>query len=346
MKNFVEEIYQGFMVRGELYSAFNYLKSTNVPQRAENIEARLQTPYASQTSVPWLEAALAAYWDYLRASWQAMWRCQKLGLTLEGAERHRLLAPIEETLQRELAQALGVELTTSVPALEKNLAKRLTRAGLYFRLGKTAGLYGPYIWQKETITTYQVAMPHSLESVRVHFMRDFLLQGPFSILFDQHFAVPSWGEQADLYCVAVLYEGGLTQPKFQISYLNHETQHQIDSYFHNLSPVHLEYRAKLVELINYSDTLFLNYLLTSGSFAHRGSYASYAAALVVQDLQQFLKETGVADAEAFIAEILAKLLEWMRARGRVQQAALAIFDRDTRKILDKQHKELPQRFLP
>lgn len=345
MNTFVEEIYQGFMVRGELFAAFNYLKSTNQGQLAETIEARLSIDYRAQNKVAWLDPVLNAYWDYLQATWQEMWRTQKAGITPGNVEREKFLARLEAELQGRLSNALELGPELTIAELEADLAKRLRHAGLCFRLGKTGGLYGPYIWQNETVTRYQVAMPHSVENMRVHFMRDFLFQGPYSILFDNHFSVSSWGNKADLYCVAELFDGVLTQPKFQISFLKHETQHQLDSYFRELSPVHLEYRAKLVELMNYSDTSFLRFLLVSGSLTHRGSFASYAAALVVKDVEQFLTETGVENVEAFINELLEKPLEWMRSRGRVQQAALAVFDRDTRKILDKEQKKLPEIFL-
>ncbi len=53
-----------------------------------------------------------------------------------------------------------------------------------------------------------------------------------------------------LYCVAQAYKYRFSSEAFRVSYLNHEAQHFSDyQRFPGLSPVNLEYRAKLAELI-------------------------------------------------------------------------------------------------
>ncbi|MGX7200387.1 hypothetical protein ACWOEH_11155 [Enterococcus nangangensis] len=340
MNRFVAAIYQRFLEGGELFAAARYLQVTSGENFTEKILVRLKMEYQPQTDTPWVDEALKAYWEYLRTVWYTLWQEQETDSDTPMPQQN-VLAENAATLQRRLGAILAAP-DKELKELETIFAERLTRLGYYVCFGTTGELYGPYIWQTETIEEQTVIMPHSMENVRVHFMDHFLFAGPFSILFDHYFAVSSWGNKEDLYCVAEIYRDVLTQPKFQISFLKHETQHQIDAYYLNLSPVHLEYRAKLVELHYYSDSSFLKFLMTAAGLATPHNHYTEAAAILLRDLQEYLAEVGVVDPVLFLEECLSKPLMWMKNRGMVQQAALAILDRDTRRILTKKQRQLPE----
>lgn len=177
-------------------------------------------------------------------------------------------------------------------------------------------------------------MPNSTETIRVHFLSDFVTKGWLSVISNEQFSIGSWIENEDIYCLEEVYQDELTRPKFQISLLKHETQHLVDRYLH-IDEVHQEFRSKLVELCYYPDVSFLNFLLKGAQFFNQKDQKAYAFALVLEALTAYLEEIGIENPLAYLQLCVNSPLEWIKNRGTIQQAALAVLDRDTQSILQQ-----------
>lgn len=322
----MENVWGNYLLQENFKKAWETLLLNTSESKQEEIQHYFYQTPTFETPYPWLNQSLMAYYEYLKLCFQEI--IQKSTTKEELATKKRAEEKLANTL-REILQTP----TANLEELEALLQERLKALGWHSQFGKSAGYYAPYIWQEEELAVFSVQMPHSIEKATVHFMDSFILKGWLSFFPEGLFQLGAWVVKGEIYCSKATYAKSLTQPKFQISLLKHETQHRIDGLYSGVSKTHMEYRGKLVELYYYSDVQFLKFLLESASFTDEGDESSYGAALLLQDLKQYLKEVGILKPEEFLAEITTKPLEWMRARGQIQQAALAILDRDTKKIL-------------
>ncbi|WP_071130531.1 hypothetical protein [Enterococcus timonensis] len=328
MAEFVENVFKGFLVQADVLEAWRYLVRTDQIQQADELLKKINVPRTFDTPHPWLNESLTAYYEYLRDCLAPLLKNQSSDI--KEAELLELVA--RETLTKKLQEILAPN-EEDLVELTEIFQNRVAQIGWYSKVSKSGRYLSPFVWKNETVEDYQVAMPHSTEKVRVHFMTEFLAKGWLDFLSNSTISVGGWVQDQEIYCLKEVYQDVLTQPKFQISLLKHETQHQIDAYYHDLTPVHLEYRAKLVELFYYSDISFLDFLLKAQSFEDPINIEAYAAAQLLADLKEYLLETGTVDPEEFLKMLTEKPLEWMFYRGQISQAALVLLDRDTKKIL-------------
>lgn len=132
--------------------------------------------------------------------------------------------------------------------------------------------------------------------------------------FGEHYA-GGWAKEDALYCVKEAYEP-LDDEVFNVSFLKHEAQHFYDyEHYPNLPGYVLEYRAKLVELMEDRGRVWEKILTQAKNdkqFPH--SYASY---LITENFKMLYNLTGDQP-------------EWQRLKIEdIQRAARILFERST-----------------
>lgn len=142
----------------------------------------------------------------------------------------------------------------SLDALTEALGPMLEAAGFHSLRGVTAPFHELMLWKKERVASYEVHLPESTQQVKVVFMSEFVVQGWLGFATCGRSHSGGWTTEDGLYCLETSYD--LQSEEFRISYLAHEGQHFADNRrFPKLHQPELEYRAKLVELIQAKDTL-------------------------------------------------------------------------------------------
>ena len=209
---------------------------------------RLTEPLvAADAADPWLRDALLAYLRYF----------------VRVFERDQSSAVAERELADDLCRLTDRTPTgdadADVTAAEERVAEPFAERGRKFLGGRTPPYLGAYIWSRTEERNYSVALPRGKpQPVTVYFLHDFLIRGWLHWRTYGEQGAGGWYKQDDpgwpdgLYCVAEKYPDPDTNPTFRISLLGHEAQHVADHRaFPGLSSAELEYRAKLVELIQY-----------------------------------------------------------------------------------------------
>ncbi len=318
-ENYVENVFYGFLVHEDFIEAWAYLKKIKQEEKANQLLENLKKPVHFDTGYSWLNKSLNIYYTYLQKA------------VLERFQLAEVRENQKASFIKELQQILKTDVDT-VEALEEILAAKINALSWHAKLGKSGHYYAPYIWKKERIEKFDVKMPHSTETITVHFLSEFVTKGWLSFISNDLFKVGAWVENGEIYCLEEEYGQNLNLPKFQISLLKHETQHLIDNFL-KLDATHQEFRSKLVELHYYPDVSFLTFVLQEASFLENDNKEAYAFALVLQSLVDYFSEVGIENPKAYLQLCVKSPLEWVRNRGTIQQAALAILDRDTQEIM-------------
>ena len=95
-----------------------------------------------------------------------------------------------------------------------------------------------------------------------------------------------WAKKDALYCIVPRFRDELHTDAFYVSFLKHETQHLRDyQEFPQLKAPDLEYRAKLVEIMYYSDHEFFNTLLIQ-AVKNKNSPHNYAAYKITEQFSK------------------------------------------------------------
>lgn len=164
--------------------------------------------------------------------------------------------------ERELAKALAPLAGAGTPegappemdALEPLLAQKLEARGYHALFGVTTPLREFMLWRAQTDETYDVALPGGRESVHVVMLDGFVSLGWVGFATCGYYHSGGWTKPDRLYCVRSSYD--LASEAFRVSYLAHEGQHFADSrQLPQLEQPELEYRAKLVEIVNANTSL-------------------------------------------------------------------------------------------
>lgn len=306
-------------VMEDFRATFSNFKEYQQEKEYTFLMENLKKPIRLKTSLSWLNKSLEAYYHYLQEMF-----LKEISATPSYNNQ-------EEILIKQLREILKVS-TENLRDLEKEMERKLAVVGWYGTFKKYGPYFLPYIWKKEEVMTFDVEMPHSIEAIHVHFMEDFIVKGWLSFFPKNKIQVEAFVVDGEIYCLKEAYEPLLNKPQFQISLLKHETQHLLDSYFH-LDDLRQEYRGKLVELYYYSDISFLETILNARNLPQAEN--QQVAGMILRDLQQYLLEVGIYNPLAYLEESTHSVLQWVRNRGTIQQAALAILDRDTQKLLQQ-----------
>lgn len=234
--HFDHDIYYGKIIKGDLHGAINYVKQ--FPEHASLYDRFMDVfeneRYITSDLDPELNDILLAYYRYYRDVFY---------LRMEKEQAENLL-------RDRLAALLDMGRDTELGNLEQNVFAGLFQShGLHFLGGKTGGYYGPYIWRSTETVTYEVELPHGVQTYAVKLLDGFLARSWIDFLSFGEIGTGGWTDgDGFINCVKSAWD--FESEHFQVSLLKHEAQHVADlAKYQDLSSETLEYLAKLVELI-------------------------------------------------------------------------------------------------
>ncbi len=164
--------------------------------------------------------------------------------------------------ERELAESLAPLVSDGtregappeMDALEPLLEEKLEARNYHALFGVTTPLREFMLWRTQTDETYAVSLPGGRENVHVVMLDGFVSLGWVGFATCGYYHSGGWTKPDRLYCVRSSYD--LESETFRVSYLAHEGQHFADNArFPGLEQPELEYRAKLVEIVNADTSL-------------------------------------------------------------------------------------------
>ena len=205
-----------------------------------------RTPLPPAPEVP----AGNAFAGQLLTVYRTYWRASALNEAGRPASEQALVAGLGKLLGRPVVD---------VSAAEPLIAARLKAAGLFSQEGRTGVLHDLMIWSRETQKIEQVALPEGGNATRVSYLDGFISRGWTSYFTCNRTGTGGWTTGDGLFVIVPSYDN-LTDEKFQVNFLAHESQHYADKKrFGDVPSWRLEYRAKLVE-IAYADMTMGNVL--------------------------------------------------------------------------------------
>lgn len=229
---------QECFIRGNVSEAIEIMKS--VPEMSEYAKSYVdlyENEHYIRYDIPKeLDAILLCYQYYFRNVFYL--------LESEDDAREILFEGLRETLS--LPGATEEELTGHMKKLfEKN--------GYHVLFGLTQGHYGPYVWKETVPTTYPVELPNGTEEYKVNILKGFVFRSWMDYLTFGMFGTKGWAsEDGVINCIETAND--FNSEAFQVSFLKHEAQHAQDIMrYPGITPMELEYRAKLIELIYSND---------------------------------------------------------------------------------------------
>jgi hypothetical protein len=250
---------------------------------------------------PWVRDVLASYQGYW---WHA----------LAAPSQHQALeASLFERLRALLGK--GAAPAADFDALEQQLGDAIEKHGYHSLRGLTPPLRELMLWQAQETRPYDVALPDGPQHVLVEVLDGFASQGWNHYGNCGRSSTGGWVGEERLFVVRSAYRS-LEDETFRVSFLGHEAQHFADKRrFAGLSDWELEFRAKLVELVQADGTsakLLARFADTQGDDA--GVPHGYANGRVIAALREAL---GADPRAAAVAQ--------------VQRAARQILLEDTRR---------------
>lgn len=319
-----EKIYKGLLLNTKINAAIAYLLATDETEkhtalvRKLNEKLRLEGQYLQQIQI--------CYQIYWQAIFQQL--CSHPDAKISEVEWQS-----RQRLEQNLNQLHGKR-NKKMEELEEDIQTRLAAEELFFLGGKTGLFFGPYIWKEEEETSFSVILPEGKQQVQVKRLRGFLLRSWLAWLSDNEFGTAGWASEKQLFCVEEAYPEGISSAKFQISFLKHEAQHLRDYRFEKIKNDELEYRAKLVELINYEEVDFFSELLAMADTREIQNGHAFAAARIKQQLIQTL-----AVSSEFLEELTTSNSLWQENKDHLKRSAKKLLFEDTKRLEERQLKE-------
>jgi hypothetical protein len=257
--------------------------NNRIQTHIQKMDAATQTalmPFiATPSTDEWVRDVLLCYFNYF----------------LDIDEKRETERIARNHLRASLKHLVPVGMRRSLDKAEDFLHHEFRRKGYSFLGGMTGPYYGPYIWKRTERHTFAVELPDRHVSINVFFMHEFLAKSWMNFQTFGKSGTGGWVKRGDtswedgLYCVADAYdiERLADDPIFQISLLKHEAQHFSDkSDFPNLSSVDLEYRAKLTELIYFSEMKYRLASIIHEAFPAKTDPHRYASHWIVKRLSE------------------------------------------------------------
>lgn len=335
----VRNRYDSFVLQGNVKMGFDYLsqlegnsKATKLFQDKVNRRFFKKNPHiVIKTKDPWVRKVLRCYHLY----WISV-----LSQLSERTVAEQKLCKELALLCSELDNTAGwEEITTS---LERHFKDR----GLYFLGGITCPFHSCYLYGSRRRRVYTVNLPHKRKvEVPVYFLGKFISYDWQGFGTFGRSRTGGWATSDALFCIEKGYD--LDSEHFKVSYLKHEGQHFDDYHrFKALGPDStdedypagvngnlwksstLEFRAKLVELLNLSDYTFLERTITTASDNPAIPHA-YSANLIITGLIKLLKTP------CHIKLTALPLRE-------IKEAAIELFDQNTAELkkLEKRNESM------
>jgi len=250
-------------------------------QKMDANTQRLLSPFMSVPSADeWIRDVILSYFQYFSS-------LQDEDQEAEQAARDALLSSLKLLVPQDAGNNLE--------DVEVFLYEEFKRKGYYFLGGKTGPHYGPYIWKTIKERPFDVEITDRKISVNVFFMQDFLVRSWMHFQTFGRYGTGGWVKSNDhpwqdgIY--SVVDGHGQENPEgnevFRVALLKHEGQHIADKTdYPELDEADLEYRAKLTELIYFSDMKFrLVHILREAS-AESSDPHRYAAYWIVKGLSE------------------------------------------------------------
>ena len=238
---FNSDSYYGYIVKGDLQGAINYVKQ--FPKQIDLYNRFLRVfeheQYITYDGSAELNDILTTYQQYYRDVFY-------LGINREQAAG---------TLKKRIIALLGIpdEQIELCDLEQKYLTDAFRQWGLHFLGGKTGGYYGPYIWKTSETVSYDVELPDGVQSYSVRLLDGFITRSWIDYLSFGEIGSGGWAD-SDGYINCVKSAWDFDSESFRVSLLKHEAQHTRDLEANkDMASEDLEYRAKLVELIYSSE---------------------------------------------------------------------------------------------
>lgn len=275
-KDFSKTVYRGYIVKGDLIGAINYVKQ--FPEQAELYNRFMagfeQEQYGAYEVDADLNEILAIYQRYYRDAFY-------LGVGREEAA---------VKLRAGLAAFLGIDdERIELSEMEQNqIAEAFRSRGLHFLGGRTGGYYGPYIWQATETKTYEVELPDGIQTYTVKLLDGFITKSWIGYLSFGEIGPGGWSDgDGVINCVKASYD--FDSEDFKVSLLKHEAQHARDlAVDPDMSSEDLEYRAKLVELIYSSERNLLGQFAQEADSADKSNGHALASSRIVEGFVRML----------------------------------------------------------
>jgi hypothetical protein len=249
-------------------------------QKMDQDSQTLLRPFLTEPSEDaWVRDVLLSYFSYF------------MGIDEKGE------TAAKGTLRAALKPLVQVGTRRSLDKMEDFLHEEFLRKGFQFLGGMTGPYYGPYIWKRTEKRAVDVELPGRQIKVNVFFMHDFLMCSWMHFQTFGKSGTGGWVKRADppwedgLYCVASDYDLDHleTDLTFQVSLLKHEGQHFTDKIdFPNMTSTDLEYRAKLVELINYPEMKYRFVEIVREAEPNKKDPHQYASHRILQELSRMI----------------------------------------------------------
>lgn len=276
-----KEIYYGYIVKGDLHGAINYVKQfpeqTTLYNRFMAVFDREQ--YISYEVNDVLNHILTAYQQYYR---DVFYLCT-------GKEQ------AEAGLRDRLTEIIGItDKNVELCDLEQHqLAELFRQQGFHFLGGRTSGYYGPYIWRTTEIVPYNVELPEGIQAFSVKLLDGFIARSWTDYLSFGEVGSGGWVDsEGYINCVKSAWD--FDSESFRVSLLKHEAQHARDLHADkDMSSEDLEYRAKLVELIYSSERNLLPVFAQEADSADKSNGHAMAAYRIIKGFFDALGVDGI-----------------------------------------------------
>ena len=284
MSKFNELEFNSYLWKGQLHEAVNYLSKfqdkKDLLQKYINVFEEGQ--YYKRTNNQVIEDIDKIYQKYYR---NAFW----MDMPNEKAKK---------LLFEELKTFSGVK--RDLPNdddIEEEIEKIVKSEGYECLCGDTSGFYGPYIWKSSTKVTYEVELPSGIEPYTIIMMDGFISRSWLDFISFGKTGTGGWvGKDGSLCCVRNSYD--TESEKFNISFLKHEAQHAYDKKkYPAITTTDLEYRAKLVELIYYSNNEKIKEIFNEADNTNTDNGHSVAAYRIIKEMSQKIFECEYMDNE-------------------------------------------------
>lgn len=275
-KEFCNNVYYGYIIKGDLNSAIGYVKQ--FPEQ-KNLYLRYIAIFEKEQYITYevdacLNEILTIYQRYYR---DAFYLC----IDKEQAAN---------MLRTRLAEFFDItdESTQLCDIEEKYIADVFKRRGFCFLGGKTSGYYGPYVWRTTETKTYEVELPDGIQTYTVKLLDGFITRSWIDTLSFGEIGPGGWTDDDGIInCVKSSYD--FDSENFKVSLLKHEAQHAKDLAVNkDMSSEALEYRAKLVELIYSSERNLLEQFVQEADGSDKSNGHSAASSRIVEGFMRKL----------------------------------------------------------
>lgn len=276
MDNYSEFRFKTFLWKNDLHGAVDYL--SNFPELNDLYQKYIsvfeKNEYYKRTDNRVIDEIDQIYQNYYR---NVFWK----NMPNQSAK---------EILYKDLYDYFKIDEYKQDYDVEEKVVEAVNNEGYQCLCGDTQGYLGPYIWKSSNEEEYEVELPNGTENYKLVMMDGFVSRSWLDFISFGKTGAGGWTRKDGvLCCVRNCYDTSSEQ--FKVSFLKHESQHAQDiRNIPNIKSIDLEYRAKLVELIYWSDDKIIKYLYNEASDANPDNSHTYASYRIIKDLSNKFKD--------------------------------------------------------